>query len=180
MSNTTITTLENIENLRARRTAALEESQKCGAALATAQSEADITGSDDGKTSPEDLHERGNQARKNLFEREAEASNAEEKLAEISEEFKAMLRNGQSETLALLQMKLLETKASLKQQLTPLICRGDSHAGAALDKFVLVCDEVRERQEALQFLVHLTEIRPVYHGDFSIYADALEKALRYN
>jgi len=138
-----------IKSFHADIAQAAEDSQKSEKAFALAKRDAKTACRDDGLIPPADLYERRNLAERNLFMRQTEAQRANEKLASLEDEFEKNLRQDGVVIIRALEGKVESAKAAMKEQLSPLVSKGDSHSLATLDSFILVCDEVATRHHAL-------------------------------
>jgi|GEM_PF-5186433 len=128
----------------------------------------------DGKTSPEELFERSESARRSIFKGRIEVARASTRLLESQEEFTGFLKSNYEEITAGLRAEIERRSDALFEQLSPLVEKGDSHVKTALRTFIENCDEVRERQTTLNRAgLQLT------YQEFDNLAASLESALRF-
>lgn len=178
MSNKIKCDTARIKSFREEIAVATKESENCESALAEAKLADESTAKDDGKTSPEVLYERHEASRKNVFLRKTEAKRASENLEKLETEFEGMIRMGAGAIIPALQSKLEEVGASLREQLSPLVARGDSHAKNSVEVFIRSCDEFAERQRLLGAIRNHQEYYTNHGGTVYNLACQIEMALK--
>lgn len=141
-----------IETFEKSHAAAKQEAARCGTALSEAERIAASAPGDDAQKSPEELYERQEQTRKDVFLRSAEARRASAKVEEIESEFLRIAIADAPNITAALVTKLEETRTTLKSQLSPLVAAGGTFGQVALSEFVNSCDEVHSRARALRII----------------------------
>lgn len=133
-----------LTSLREAAAAAAEASSQCDKNLDDAEDALESVGDSNSEASAEELFERSESARKNLFLRKTEAERASAKLAESKRSFHDFMRAHHSDFLNFIQGEINQLSTSLKGKLSPLIASGGGHEQATLDEFIAKCDGVRE------------------------------------
>lgn len=177
MSNSIKCDLVTIDTFRQSIADAVRECSKCETDLSKAERDLERSTKDDGKISAEELFQKGEDARKNLFLKKTEAKRASDNLKKLKDEFQTVIEKSAPSIISALQRKLEEVTDSLRKQLSPLVAQGDSHVQAALEEFIRKCDDVIIRSRLLTRLRNHQQYGEAW-GGIEVFTADTESALK--